>query len=111
MQPFAQSEPTGIGAAVGVEVGSGVLVGAGVEVGSTGGTVSVGKGVFVDVAVEATGTVGMGVGSEVNSRSPKTVINVTAMVTIPPINAVIIAGSILLGDSDFSVISPPTAVE
>ena len=64
MQPLIQSAPIGggVGAAA-VNVGSGVCVaGAGVDVGSPAGTVSVGTGVFVIVAVKKISGVKVGPG-------------------------------------------------
>jgi hypothetical protein len=108
IQPFDQSEPTGIGVAVG---GTGVSVGAGVEVGSPGSTVSVGSGVKVDVAVKvsvAVGMMGVAVGAGTNRRSPKTESAVTRIVPTTPIIAAVMVGSIFLDEAGFSDIFPPT---
>src|SRR5512132_2382384 len=97
MQPFAQSEPMAGGAGVNVASAVGVS-GAGVEEGSPAGTVSVGTGVFVMVAVGGivhvgTTIVGCGWGCESTlfAYSP---MMVTQSVPITPISAAIIAGSI-----------------
>lgn len=96
--------------------GSGVFVGgSGVEVGSPAGTVSVGTGVSVMVAVDGIVQVGIGVcpgkfvggGTCVDGtmRSANSVINVTQIVPMTPISAAITTGSInlLLVDISFPI--------
>ena len=107
MQPLTQSAP--IAGGTGVEVGSGVNVsGTGVEVGSPAGTVSVGTGVFVMVAVDGnvqvgcTGMVGCGVSGRCMKLFANNEITVTRTVHLTPMSAAMMAGSILLLFVDIS---------
>jgi hypothetical protein len=90
----------------GVNVGCGVGVsGAGVEVGSPAGTVSVGRGVFVIVAVGGVVQVGNGVGCGGGAiLVAYSVMMVTQIVPMTPISAAMIAGSIDLLFVDISIL-------
>jgi hypothetical protein len=101
IQLFAQSAPIGGGSGVSVASGVGVS-GAGVEVGSPAGTVSVGTGVKVMVAVGEAVHVGSTIVGCGEGDIPGRIlfayseINVTHKVPITPIIAAIMAGSIPL---------------
>src|SRR5512143_1964720 len=95
MQFWVQSAPAERGATVGK--GSGVFVGgSGVDVGSPTGTVSVGTAVGTTVSVKTTAVGGIGVGCTPEDRFPNTVMSVTIIVPVTPINAAVMVGSSFL---------------